>query len=1718
MKILSQNERFRFVGSGEILEKRNLLVGNLIAHWLANEISPPDADKVVSSWVDSHASISAMAVGSPELQTNRFGGRSTIKFDPSDGDDSFRVSKNDNPLPRGDFSVVVTFATQTAGESESAEWFNSTGLVDANRLGFATDWGISFTSDAQVAAGTGAGFGISPTTILADTARLDDGDLHTVVLSRQSGSLMLYVDDTLAASTDAASISDRALLDVTFGILRHDQMAFNGEIAEIRFYDGALSHEEVSEVTTEIVAYYNNQPVTANDDFYTMVEDSPLFFASSADSVLNNDVDPENDPFTAVLIETTQHGDLTFNPDGSFVYSPDRNFFGIDTFSYAANDFRDSPPATVSIEVENKYDPVVPSVDSYKIRPGQTLGTNSENGVLANDQNLDRAELKAILESDVSSGELTLNEDGSFEFKPLDFAGRATFSYRVDDGVMLSAITEVEIFVNSAPVGQDDNYVVSEDTLLVTNSSNGVLQNDSDAQNDPLAAQLVQSPSHGTLTFEDNGAFQYLPNADFFGTDQFSYTVDDGVDRSEAINVAVEVTSVNDPPKTTTDVYFGAADQSITVGVDAGVLANDSDIDNEFFTAELVSAPTNGRIQLSANGEFTYTPSDGFAGADLFEYRAFDGDAYSDVTTVTVYSGASPIRISEFMAANVTSLETRTRLLLDDRFPRGTETPDWIEIENLSPGSLNIGGFYLTDDEGDSTKWQIPAETILQANERMIVFASGKNIVDPNLDENGIFHTNFSLNLSGDFLAIAFPNGQFAEKIEAVQQYPDVSYGYNGDRLGYFQMASPAEQNSQFLDGAVATVAFDRPRGFYTDQFELALSTQTENALIRYTLDGTEPTLENGIEYAAPIDIVTTSTVRAAAFRDNHVPALSATNSYIFLHDVLSQPEQPEGLPDAWGGMPASYGMDPDVVGENNLFDNKYRESVIDDLQTLPTLSLVFDSDHIFGSQGIYQRPTSTGDAWERPTSVEYFDPRGDESGFQINSGIRVMGGSSRQTDIPKHSFRLEFREAYGAGKLEYPLFENSPFSEGVASSFDELVVRVGFNNSWMHRHYYQGLRGEQPRDQWVRDMQLAMGHQSTRGHYIHVYLNGMYWGIYNLHERPAAPYLEEYFGGDKDTDWNVINSNTAIDGSLRPWSTAVRDARSARDPETYEAFKQQVDVVNLADYMILNYYVGNTDWDGHNWISASRNGEPFMFFAWDSEFAISLPPSNSAIGENAERQIINVDKTGQNSGNAPSSIHTSLLRGDEYRVLVGDRIHKHMFNGGVLTPDRATELFLNRSAEIDRAVVAESARWGDFRRDVNPGRWRSDQFDLFHRDVHYLNQKEFIVDRYLPVRTDIVLEQLRNRRMYPRVVAPKFNQHGGNVTTDFQLEISADEGTIYFTTDGTDPRQVGGTISEVARVFEQPLELNENVTIRSRVLLNDEWSALNEATFYAAAPATTSNLRISELNYHPVDSSADEIAAGFDDSDEFEFIEIVNIGEEAVDLSSVRFVQTTIDDETHGIDFSFADNGILQLAPGEYIVAVENIDAFRLRYGNEITVAGQWTGGLGNSSEQITLMSGDAIVSQFTYSDGWEAATDGNGRTLVIVDPFIENLDLTTLNNKSSWRASYIENGSPGAASVLPGDVNGDGVFGTADLTLVFQAGEFEDGVDDNSTFDEGDWDNDGDFTTRDLVLVFQLDLFEQPIPATLFSRHIDEIERSPKTRLASWARTIDEIWKDAE
>jgi VCBS repeat-containing protein len=188
--------------------------------------------------------------------------------------------------------------------------------------------------------------------------------------------------------------------------------------------------------------------------------------------------------------------------------------------------------------------------------------------------------------------------------------------------------------VNDAPVAVDDSYTTPEDTTLNV-ALPGVLANDSDVDGDALSAILVSQPTHGSLTLNPNGGFSYMPAANYNGTDSFTYKANDGQADSGIATVTITITPVNDAPVAVDDSYTTPEDTTLNVAL-PGVLANDSDADGDTLSAILVSEPTHGSLTLNSDGSFTYVPSADYNGTDSFTYKASDGQARSDVATVTI--------------------------------------------------------------------------------------------------------------------------------------------------------------------------------------------------------------------------------------------------------------------------------------------------------------------------------------------------------------------------------------------------------------------------------------------------------------------------------------------------------------------------------------------------------------------------------------------------------------------------------------------------------------------------------------------------------------------------------------------------------------------------------------------------------------------------------------------------------------------------------------------------------------------------------------------------------------------------------------------------------------------------------------------------------------------------------------------------------------------------
>ena len=514
----------------EGLEARQLLAGDLVGHWLAEDLAgTATPDMPVDNWADKTSGIVAtLGGGTPTFVPNQIGGRGVIRFDASDGTDYLKVDKAVSPMTgANDYSVIVAFATIGPTVGGNGDWFESTGLVDANGQNFGEGWGVTLNATGQVGAGMEDGFGGVSKSVYSSAGGLADGELHIATVTRSGATLSVSVDGGTEDTITDASEKARGRADIFIGQLLTNRNPYTGDIAEVRFYDGQLTSDEVATISAEIADYYSNGSPVPVDDAYTAEEDQGILLVARP-GVLANDTDPEGEALTAVIVETTPNGDLSLLADGSFLYSPSEDFHGVDTFTYRAVDFRESETVgTVNITVTPVNDAPVGVAESFKLTPNDVLVVPGLIGLTANDTDVDNrsGDFTAILHTDVTNGQLTLGADGGFTYDPQGFAGTETFLYQTSDGDAISEPTAVTLIVNTAPETVSDSYTLAEDVVLSPSVADGVLANDIDVDGNTLRAILESPTSNGELVLNDDGTFAYTPNANYHGSDSFSYRV-----------------------------------------------------------------------------------------------------------------------------------------------------------------------------------------------------------------------------------------------------------------------------------------------------------------------------------------------------------------------------------------------------------------------------------------------------------------------------------------------------------------------------------------------------------------------------------------------------------------------------------------------------------------------------------------------------------------------------------------------------------------------------------------------------------------------------------------------------------------------------------------------------------------------------------------------------------------------------------------------------------------------------------------------------------------------------------------------------------------------------------------------------------------------------------------------------------------------------------------
>ena len=966
---------------------------------------------------------------------------------------------------------------------------------------------------------------------------------------------------------------------------------------------------------------------------------------------------------------------------------------------------------------------------------------------------------------------------------------------------------------------------------------------------------------------------------------------------------------------------------------------------------------------------------DGLNGVDLADF---------DYLADSWLAQGVPLVINEFMASNNS----------DSGFnDTAGDYDDWIEIYNFSDIPVDLAGMYLSDKTDNPTKWQFPSgspsQTTVPAYGFVVIWADDES-------SEGPLHTNFKLSADGEDILLSDANENLIDWITFGSQTANISYGRYPDGphdWRFMGVPTPGAQNNAGYLGFISDVDISHSHGFYDSNFVVELFCDDANATIKYTLDGNTPTDTVGLVYNPNVRIPITGTtcLRTAAFRSGYKSSTVKTATYIFLNDIRNQNNSyaySKGFPVTWASGYADYEMDPCILNDVN-WSGKFLTA----MTSIPTISLVTDMKYLFDPAiGVYVN------AWEEienPVSMEYFDPcTGDD--IQANACIHMVGNQSQgPTYTSKHSLRIFFKSQYGPSQLEFPAIY-----QGIgATKLNNISLRSDYHYSWQDWTHQSAVpMASYQRDMFAQDSLRDMGWTSPYSRNVHVYINGVYWGLYQASERPDGAFLGEHL----NTDWDNCDSIEGVyensvatvivkDGLLDGWNYMYSlfngfTYDSPMTAEKYAEFEQHVDTAQMADYIIYNTFVASWDWSSKNWYAGSErnpldiNGPPiekWKFYSWDSESAIDSPYTGQSY-----------PFSGYTEG-PPCFMHNRVHKNSVYGRLLADRINKHLLNGGALTQQANTIRWEKRAEIIENAIIAESARWGDFLRDTlgktaytlyTPAYWDNER-DRMINPSH--------TDAYFPNRTNhMMTSRYLGWGFYPTVAAPTFSQFGGEIAAGSTVTITASGATIYYTTDGQEPNGYGTIIASGGTVT-----INNSLTLKARAYYSSssKWSALTETNF--AVGAVKDKLRITELMYHPTEPG-DPCQ---------EFIELKNIGTTTLNLNLVKF--------TEGVHFTFPN---MTLVAGDHVLVVGDINAFNAKYGSGKNIAGQYTGNLSNAGEHIRLE--DAIgrtILDFNYVDSWQGSTDGEGFSLNIFDA---NTDANNWNKQESWAASKYADGTPGA------------------------------------------------------------------------------------------------------
>ncbi|MCS4436937.1 CotH kinase family protein, partial [Aquiflexum gelatinilyticum] len=700
-----------------------------------------------------------------------------------------------------------------------------------------------------------------------------------------------------------------------------------------------------------------------------------------------------------------------------------------------------------------------------------------------------------------------------------------------------------------------------------------------------------------------------------------------------------------------------------TPATDAGNYQLEVAIDNGFENLILSQ-------QILSGTEYTLTTPLAYSQVYFWRIKAVNGFGESEWSPIFIFTTeAEPepilIAINEIMASNASTIQDE-----DGTFS------DWIELYNYGSETYNLEGFGLSDSDGSPFKWVFPALD-LAPGQYLLIWASSKNRTNP----SGPLHTTFAISSNGEPILLTSPDGVLVNRIDPLASTADISRGRfpNGsETIELFTQPTPGAANISDGVGPVLPLTapeFSVPPGFYQSNIELNLTHPDPQAVIRYTLDGSEPTESSPVWSGAQ-----TITDRSS---EPNVISLIPTNF----------------ITGARGWTPPSETIKKATVIRAKAFKTNGSESPIKTATyfvlpghsyTLPVVSVVTNPANLFDENtGLYVPGANyvsgdddtgnyyqSGDLWERPASMEMY---GQGFDFQQNIAIRINGNYTRR--LPQKSLRIYAKGEPGKSSLDYPIFQNPE-----RSGFQRMILR-NFGNDWGAT-----LMTDVLSQTMAKHLNVDYQHFRTSV----VFINGEYWGLHNFRERYDKYYFERIYGVDPDNIDYLENKYVVSEGDANNYMEFIKffESNDLSVDENYAEMNRWMDIENFLDYYVTEIFVNNNDWPQNN-LEYWRARVPYNPNApkgQDGRWRWIIKDLDRSFGRIISSNFNMLEWATNGSSGWATSLFRNLLKNEEFKYAFINRMSDQLNTG--FKKERILHLVDSIQTIIQPEVPEHTKRW----------------------------------------------------------------------------------------------------------------------------------------------------------------------------------------------------------------------------------------------------------------------------------------------------------------------------------------------------------------------------------------------------------------------------------------